>query len=322
MALVPAPAPAIAAVPSGASGGAASHRGTADDGAGMSCVPATSPTDPPAGPAAGEASDEPEAGDARDDLAGDGRTGTAGTGGDEARISRLMAEIAAGRRSAIWELHRAAGIQVRARVRGELQRLGVRYDADDLDALVIDAVLAIADVAGAWRPGGAPPWSWAHHRVVGVVHRWVGTFADSLEGLGDGDTDGALSWCAHRQAARSDAIAGGAFAVDPAEAVAETRAVLGRLAMTTPLAADLDAALSALVSPRAAAVWLAAVDESEAGNRHPAVTVGARFGMRPDAVRKTVQRVRHRLARAADGDERFAAVVTLPGIAGRHPLAA
>ena len=198
-----------------------------------------------------------------------------------------MAEIAAGRRSAIWELHRAAGIQLRARVRGELRRLGVRYDADDLDALVIDAVLAIADVAGAWRPGGAPPWSWAHHRVVGVVHRWVGTFADSLEGLGDGDTDGALSWCAHRQAARSDAIAGGASAVDPADAVAETRAVLGRLAMTTPLAADLDAALSALVSPRAAAVWLAVVDESEAGNRHAAVAVGARFGMRPDAVRKT-----------------------------------
>jgi hypothetical protein len=291
----------------------------------MSCVPATSATDPPAGPAAGEgheASDEPEAGDARDDLAGDGHTGTGGTGGDEARISRLMAEIAAGRRSAIWELHRAAGIQVRARVRGELRRLGVRYDADDLDALVIDAVLAIADVAGAWRPGGAPPWSWAHHRVVGVVHRWVGTFADSLEGLGDGDTDGALSWCAHRQAGRSDAIAGGVSAVDPADAVAETRAVLGRLAVTTPPAADLDAALSALVSPLAAAVWLAVVDESEAGNRHPAVTVGARFGMRPDAVRKTVQRVRQCLARAAAGDERFAAGASLPGIAGRRPLAA
>lgn len=283
----------------------------------MRRVPATSPTtDPTAGPHHGDVGAD-HAGDG--DIAGHADTGA--TEGDTARIARLMAEIAAGRRSAIWELHRVAGLPVRARVRGELRRLGVRYDADDLDALVIDAVLAIADVAGAWRPSGAPPWSWAHHRVVGVVHRWVGTFADSLEAIGAGDTDGALGWCERRRVTSSDATGGGAAAVDPTGAVAETRAVLRRLAATTPLAAELDAALSALVAPVAAAVWLAVVDEAESGNRHPAVTVGARFGMRPDAVRKTVQRVRGRLAGAA-ADERFAALASLDAVAARHPLAA
>ncbi|HEX6422329.1 MAG TPA: hypothetical protein VFZ79_02560 [Acidimicrobiales bacterium] len=287
----------------------------------MRPVPGTSATVDPSGtPDAVRCGGAP--GDARPDGDPDtDREPGAGTAEpDAATVARLMAEIAAGRRSAIWELHRAAGLPVRARVRGELRRLGVRYDADDLDALVIDAVLAIADVAGAWRPGGAPPWSWAHHRVVGVVHRWVGTFADSLEALGDGDTDGALGWCDRGRVTRSDGIGDGPAAADPADTVTDTRAVLRRLATNTPLAAELDAALSALVSPLAAAVWLAVLDETEAGNRHPAVTIGARFGMHPDAVRKTVQRVRQRLAGAA-GDERFAALASLPTVAGR-PLAA
>lgn len=305
----------------GASPDAASHRTANDDGTGMRSVPATSPTvDPSTRPDAvrfggADGGAHPDRDPATD------RAPRAGAAADAATIARLMAEIAAGRRSAIWALHRAAGIPLRARVRGELRRLGVRHDADDLDALVIDAVLAIADVAGAWRPGGAPPWSWAHHRVVGVVHRWVGTFADSLEALGDGDTDGALGWCDRRRVARSDGIGDGPATVDPADAVADTRAALRRLAATMPAAAALDAALTALVSPVAAAVWLAVATEAEVGNRHPAVTVGARFGMRPDAVRKAAQRVRQRLAEAS-ASGRFAGLATPPVITARRPVAA
>lgn len=261
----------------------------------MRCVPATTPSADPPG---------------QRDIAT-----------DEATIAGLMSDIAAGRRSAIWQLHRLADIPVRSRVRGELRRLGVRYDADDLDALVLDAMIAIADIAAGWRPGGAPPWAWAHHRVVGVVHRWVGTFADSLDGLGGGDPDGVLGWYDARRGTSRPGVDERGSAVDPVDAVAETRAGLRRLAATTPLAAALDAALSALVSPLAAAVWLAVVEEAEAGSHHPAVTVGARFGMRPDAVRKTVQRVRQRLADAS-GDERFAALASLPVIAGCRPVAA
>ncbi|HEX6421060.1 MAG TPA: hypothetical protein VFZ77_21330 [Acidimicrobiales bacterium] len=241
--------------------------------------------------------------------------------GDEATIARLMADIAAGRRSAIWQLLPLAREPVRARLRGELRRLGVRYDGQDLEGLVIDAVLAIADVAAAWRPGGAPPWSWAHHRIVGVVHRWVGTFADSLDALGDGDPGGALGWLEARGAGRRPpGVCVAAVGADD-DAVAEVLAALRRLGATHPAAAELDAALGELVAPRAAAVWLAMAAEAAAGNRHPAVTVGARFGMRPEAVRKTSQRVRERLAEAGAGG-RFAGLAALPAVAGRRRLAA
>ena len=45
----------------------------------------------------------------------------------------------------------------------------------------IDAVDALADVAGSWKPDGAWPWVWARHRVRAVVHDHVGTFASALD---------------------------------------------------------------------------------------------------------------------------------------------
>jgi hypothetical protein len=245
---------------------------------------------------------------------------------DEAAVARLMAAIAGGDRPAIWSLRITADGPVRSRVRGELRRLGVRYEAEDLDGIVIDAVLAIADIAGSWQAGGAPPWAWAHHRVVGAVHRHVGTFADSIEALGDGDTSGALDWLATRvstsiPAAATGAAAGspaargrGGDAVDPGDAIAAGRAALRRLAATRPLAALLDEALTEVASPRDAAVWLVMHEERAAGNRHPAVTVGARFALRADAVRQVAHRVRRRLDRLA-GELHFAALRDLPALA-------
>lgn len=248
---------------------------------------------------------------------------------DEAAVAGLMAAVAAGDRPAIWSLRITADGPVRSRVRGELRRLGVRYEAEDLDAMVIDAVLAIADIAGSWQAGGAPPWAWAHHRVVGAVHRHVGTLADSIEALGSGDTSGALDWLATRAiisapAAATVAAAGsaaggscGGGAVDPGDAIAAGRAALRRLAATRPLAALLDEALTEVASPRDAAVWLAMHEERVAGNRHPAVTVGARFDLRADAVRQVAHRVRRRLDRLAD-QGRFAALRELPALADRR----
>lgn len=259
-------------------------------------------------------------GDRRADGARDADDGS-DRDGAEAEVASLMAQIAAGHRAAVWRLHTLAGPPVRSRLRSELRRLGVRYDAEDLEALLADAVLAIADVAPAWRPGGAPPWAWAHHRVVGVVHRWVGTFADSLDGMAGGDADGALGWFEGRQALAAVPAPGGNGAVDPDEVVTGARTTLRRLAATHPAAAELDAALSALVSPTAAAVWLTVTEEAACGNRHPAVTAGARFGMRPDTVRKTVQRVRRRLADAV-ADGRFPTLAGLPGLADVTTVAA
>jgi hypothetical protein len=222
-----------------------------------------------------------------------------------------MSAIAAGDTSALWAFRDVADPPLRRQLRATLHRLDVPYDVDDLDGMVIDAVLAIAEVAGAWRPGGAPPWVWAHHRVIGVVHRFVGIFATSLDSLADGDYGDALARLTTRGHAGAPSTATRMVAFDPAHVVSEARAALRGLASDRIDAALLDDALSETVSARDAALWLAVLDEWEAGNRHPAVTVGARFGMRPDAVRKAVQRVGRRLRRATD-DDRFAPLASLP----------
>jgi hypothetical protein len=237
---------------------------------------------------------------------------------DDAFVARLMTAIAAGHSRAIWELRWAADEPVRMRLRMTLHRLEVPYDADDLDGMVTDAVLAIADIASAWRPGGAPPWVWARHRVDSVVYRFVGTFAKSLEALVDDAGEKALDRTTLGPGA-------GLTGFSPVDAATEARIVLRRLACDSPAAALLDAALSEAVSDRDAAIWLGVLDEREAGNRHPAVTVGARFGLRPEAVRKAVQRVGHRLRQAAEGT-RFADLASLPILAAHdrdeHPVAA
>jgi hypothetical protein len=224
---------------------------------------------------------------------------------DRDHVARLMEAIAGGHQWAIWDLRDVADTPIRSRLRAELRRLDVPYDADDLDGMVIDAVLEIAKVAGAWQPGGASPWSWAHHRVIAVVHRFVGVFARSLEQIGE----------------TADVAENGRNTTTPQDLAIAPRQALQRLAKSRPRACDLDAALSELVSPRDAAVWLAVEFERAGGNRHPAVTVGAGFGMTDVGVRKVVQRVRTRLAQAAI-DGRYPALRRVPVLAGHVSAAA
>ena len=88
----------------------------------------------------------------------------------------------------------------------------------------------------------------------------------------------------------------------------------GSVAMLGSLA---DSTLDLVASPRDAAVWLSHADERATGNRSPAVTVAARFGLGEAAVRKVVQRVGQRL-RALGGDDRFPDLLHLPVVAARR----
>ena len=112
--------------------------------------------------------------------------------------------------------------------------------------------------------------------------------------------------------------AGADDAVDPGAAVAAGLTALRHLAETRRLAALVGDALTEVASPRDAAVWLAMAEERAIGNRHPAVTVAARFEMRPDAIRQVAHRVGRRLD-AATAEPRFAALRTLPLLAQRAP---
>ena len=83
------------------------------------------------------------------------------------------------------------------------------------------------------------------------------------------------------------------------KALPEPREVLQDLARRHPSAHRLDRHLTANVTDRDASIWLGVQLEKAAGNRSPAVTIAADHGLRPDAVRKVVQRVSERMANVA-----------------------
>jgi hypothetical protein len=226
---------------------------------------------------------------------------------DPQRVTELMHAIAAGHTWAIWELRELADVPIRARLRAELRRLDVHYTADDLDGMVTEAVIAIVQVAGGWRPGGAPPWAWAHNRIVAVVHGFIGVFARSLDEVGE-TPDLATEPSTAGPASEHDLATGPRLTLR--RLVAQSRAPVE----------DLEAALSDLVSDRDANVWLAVEMERAGGNQRPAVTVGTRFGMTDVGVRKVVQRVRARLTQAAR-DGRYPGLSRLP-IFSRHASSA
>jgi hypothetical protein len=117
---------------------------------------------------------------------------------------------------------------------------------------------------------------WARRRVTALVHEHVGTFARELDD-------------AH-EAIEAPPV------VPPAP---EPREVLHRVAQHHPAARRLERRLIEAASERDASIWLGVQLEKGAGNQSPAVTVAVEHGLRPDAVRKVVQRVGERLEEVA-----------------------
>jgi hypothetical protein len=193
-------------------------------------------------------------------------------GNERAAVTAVMMRIAGGERDAVWELHDLAEPALARILRAEARRIEVWIDADDVFDLTLDAAIELAKLAGAWNPDGALPWVWARRRVTALVHEHVGQIGRRLDDAHD-DIE----------------------APAPAPPAAEPRDALRSLARHHPSARRLDERLSAAVSDRDAAIWLGVQLEKGAGNRSPAVTVAADTGLRPDAVRKVVQRVGERL---------------------------
>ncbi|MFZ6005419.1 MAG: hypothetical protein ACOYXM_15970 [Actinomycetota bacterium] len=192
------------------------------------------------------------------------------------RVAAVMERIVAGERSAVWDLHELAEPSISRMLRGEARRIDVHISGDDLFDLTLDAAVDLGRLAPAWKPDGALPWVWARHRIAALVHDHVGTFARDLD-------ESHLEIEARPALPRID---------DP-------RAALRSLAQSHPAARRLDQRLSVAASERDADIWLGVQIEKAAGNRSPAVTVGVDHGLRPEAVRKVVQRVGERLADVA-----------------------
>lgn len=204
------------------------------------------------------------------------------------KLADVMGRMAAGDTEAVFELYRDFGGRIAGLLRRQLRRLGV-YDIDpyELDGLVIDTCLMLCKVSGAWDPsGGALPWNWAGRRVVQIVSGWVGQHAVPFD------------------AGRHEAVV--IEELRYAESDLEEIEVLRVLKDSHPGCALLFEALERVASERDRGLLLEMRSQEAAGDPSPAVTVGRRHGMKPDAVRQAACRVRRRLRILAATEGRFA----------------
>jgi len=204
------------------------------------------------------------------------------TAEDRQNLADLMARIADGDRSAPFELRDRWSGAIAKRVRVHIRSMDRRPTREDVDGLVTDFCLWLADGhAAAWQPDhGAPPWFWADKKIRDMCVRLLGPHCTSIDAVG---TDGLT--VLGRLAARSDS---------PLESVpdADLLEALERLALVDPLCADLAQTLQLCTPERSAAVWLELITTT---GPSPSLAVGRALGMKPTAVRKNAQRVRERL---------------------------
>jgi hypothetical protein len=208
------------------------------------------------------------------------------------RLRDVMAALAEGDRSATFDLYAEFGGPIRAWVRRLLRRLGVDVvGAAELDGLVIDACLELQGCAGSWDPeGGALPWVWAEKRLLGVVSRWVGQHADSLD-------------------EREEVVARIVSSVPGRSTEPGAVELLARL--DDPTCALLREALEVVASVRDREIVLEVGLQRSLGDGSPAVTIGPSVGLRPDAVRQVLRRVRRRLHELAEAEPRYAVLADL-----------
>lgn len=209
----------------------------------------------------------------------------------EQRLRVVMAAMAAGDRGATFDLYAEFGGPIGATVRRLLRRLGVdAVPREELDGLVIDACLELQACAEAWDPeGGAVPWVWAERRLLTVASRWVGQHADAID----------------EKVEVIDLVVP-APAPDSEPNLVE---LLGRL--DDPTCRLLREALASVASVRDQAILLEVGLQRSLGDTSPAVTIGPHVGLRPDAVRQVLRRLRQRLSALAVDQPRYAPLVDL-----------
>lgn len=208
------------------------------------------------------------------------------------RLGKVMSAMAAGDRGATFDLYAEFGGPIRATVRRLLRRLGLdAVPQEDLDGLVIDACLELQGCADAWEPeGGALPWVWAERRLLAVVSRWVGQHADTLE-----DRNESIE----RMVASGPGVSSEPTALE----------LLGSI--DDPTCRLLREALETVASVRDRTILLEVGLQRSLGDASPAVTIGPSVGLRPDAVRQVLRRVRQRLSALAASEPRYAPLVDL-----------
>jgi hypothetical protein len=189
---------------------------------------------------------------------------------------------------------RLAGV-VRHHLR-TLNRGDLAADPDEVGGLVLDVAFFLQAHAGSWRPGGALPWNWAARGIAKLVADHIG------HARADVELD------------RLDLATDRHWAAETTEVGLED---LG----ADPVVDLLRQALANIVcTDRHREVHIEYRRQAAAGDRSPAHTVGAMFGLTPANVRQIDKRVRNKLKVLAEGDPYFAELADLPWITGRRSV--
>src|SRR5688500_8442742 len=96
---------------------------------------------------------------------------------EPAQLDRVMARLADGDEAYAVTLAKEWQEPIARLVRTLLREMGRRdlaHNRDEVAGLVLDACFVIADRAGGWRPGAAPPWVWARFAIRAEVARSIG----------------------------------------------------------------------------------------------------------------------------------------------------
>lgn len=196
---------------------------------------------------------------------------------DPAKLDRVMARLADG--DVAYAVTLAEGWQrpLARLVRALLLAMGRRDlagDRDEVTGLVLDACFVIADRAGGWRPGGAPPWVWARFAIRADIARTIG----------------------HRCVELDDQC------FDEGQPAPVDTVDYDELVARDPRFATFDDVLRECTSERDRRVVIEYLQQRAAGDPSPAHTVGHMFGLQPATVRQVHSRAMRKV-RGVLGDE-------------------
>jgi hypothetical protein len=222
--------------------------------------------------------------------------------GEREALAELMARMAAGDTLALFtflDVHRSRLTAAVRRLLAPFGRTDVLRDPAQLDALVQSAALVIFDNAAAWDPTGAMPWTWAERAIRAEIVAWIGHPSIELTDAEEQDRGCAVAGDGRRPTERSTvwSLDGGAGAgVDlvvpqPDDGLDD----LTRLAGRERTVALLLHAIVLVASERDVAVHIQYRVQKGLGDRSPAHTVAAEFGLQPDNVRQIDHRVRRKV---------------------------
>ena len=144
----------------------------------------------------------------------------------------------------------------------EMGRRDLAGERDEVSGLVLDACFVIADRAGGWRPGGAPPWMWARFAIRAEVTRSIGHRCVELDD--------------HRH--------------DECPPAPVDMADYDDLVERDPRFASFDDVLRECTSERDRLIVVEYLQQQAACDPSPAHTVGHMFGLAPATVRQVCSR--------------------------------